>query len=219
MPGDRRRPDVDGDAERGVDVARPDGDDHVRFVDGDGRLVPLDRPVQIGEHVESNGRLSSAVLLSDGAGDKLGRRLAGARFGTGPELGRLDAVDVEQREARVDGDRWQVEVLADHLAMDLAGRRDVDDDVAVDVRRATEAMSGNQRPVAAVVRLDRCRRAERVRRDGDRPLREAADAGHDLAATADRRAHRTPCRGRRPAGAPRRARSCRARRCRSDLTA
>ena len=77
MPGDRRRPDVDGDAECAVDEARPDRDDGVGLVDGNGRLISLDRVVQVGEHAESEGRFSSTVLLGHGDGNELGRRHSG----------------------------------------------------------------------------------------------------------------------------------------------
>ena len=79
----------------------------------------------------------------------------------------------------------QVEVLAHDLAVDLAGRRHVDDDVADDARRAAEAVTGHERAVAVVVGLDGARWAERVGRGVDRPLGEAPDARLDLAAPAD----------------------------------
>ena len=94
-------------------------------------------------------------------------------------------LDVVQAERRVDDDRAEVEILAHDLAVDLAGGGYVDDGVADDAGRATEAVAGIQRAVAVVVDLDGRRRAQGVGRGVDRPLGEAPDARCHLATAAD----------------------------------
>ncbi len=183
VAGDRRRPDVDGHAEGGVDVAGPDGDETVGLVDGDRdrALLTVERGLQRRQHVETHRWRGTAVLLEQRPADRADGCEIVARLA---EL-ELRHLDVPQPERRVDGDRREVEVLAHHLPVDLAGRRDVDHDVATDAGGATQPVTGDERAVAAVVGLDRRRRPECVRSNGDRPLGERALSGHYLATTTD----------------------------------
>src|SRR5688572_12525543 len=65
------------------------------------------------------------------------------------ELRLLD-LDEVQADDGIDGDRARVGLLADDLPVHLALRRDVDDDVLRDERRAAEAPAGGEAAVGGV---------------------------------------------------------------------
>ena len=74
------------------------------------------------QHPERHGRLpvgGAAVLLDERPADRRHRREIVAGIA---EL-ELRHLDVPERERRIDRDRWEVEVLAHHLAVHLAARR------------------------------------------------------------------------------------------------
>src|SRR5690606_8818215 len=106
--------------------------------------------------------------------------------------------------------------LADHLAVDLALRGDVHDDVTEDGRGTPQATALDERPPAPVTRLELTRRAQR--RGVGRDRRDGALAHLAAAADSAAAAHRGLwCPGRpRPAG---RKGGTRPRRCRASRRA
>src|SRR5690606_37841040 len=79
----------------------------------------------------------------------------------------------------------ECEVLSDHLPVDAAGRRHVDDQVTEHPHGTTEPMALAQWPATPVVGLERAGCAHVVLARLDRPGREAARLRHDLAASTD----------------------------------
>ncbi len=79
------------------------------------------------------------------------------------QLGRLD-LDVVEPDDGIEVEVADVEALADDLAVDLALRRDVDDDVALDVGDAAEPPLLGEALALAILDLDRAERGEVVRR-------------------------------------------------------
>src|SRR4051812_12132184 len=86
---------------------------------------------------------------------------------------------------RVEVEVADVEALPNHLPVDLALRRDVDDHVAPDMGHAPEAAVMVEALPVAVLGLHRPERGQVVRRRRDPMLGEGADALLDLAAAAD----------------------------------
>jgi hypothetical protein len=180
MARDRRRADVDRDAERPVVKPGPDGDDVAAVMDGHGRrpLAGLERRLQCPHYCQVGLEVRQApfplerVLEPD--------EVAGRRG----ELGRRD-LDVVEPDDRVDVEVPNVEALADDLAIDLALGRDVDDGVAANVGRAREAAAFGEALLGPVGRFDGIERREVLRARLDAVLREAANALLDLASTAD----------------------------------
>ena len=98
----------------------------------------------------------------------------------------LRNLDVAQSDERVDANRVHLRTLADDLPMHLAVRRNVDDDVAPNLRRTPEAPPRAERCALLVVALlDRPELGEMLRPRAHAVLGEHADALHNLAATAD----------------------------------
>ena len=206
VAGDRRRADVDRDAERPVVEAGPDRDDLGAVMDRHrhGVVALLERGLERADDAEVGPQVRQAPLALERlleAGEVAGRR---------GELG-LRHLDVVEADHRVDAQLAQLEALAHDLAVDLALRRNIDDDVAADVRRAAEATARVEALLAPVVRLDRAERAQvarpstRSRASGS--CRRSARPGSGRRS----RARRRPSRCRRRAPGPRRAPSSRSR--------
>ena len=114
---------------------------------------------------------------------------------------------------RIDDDRGEVEVLADDLVVHLAGRRDVDDDVAHGCGRRSRAgcrvpaggCRGSRPRSPPAGRAHRRWRRSATWRTG----RRSASPGSGRRSPA----RRTPCRGRPRAGGQPPARWCRRRPC------
>ena len=205
VAGDRRRADVDGDAVGLVDEAGPDGDDPTV---AESPRSPCRRRSPRGARGSTRRRgrsttspcCSATAAITRSAADRpepsscrqRPRRSAGRTTGRR----RAGAVEVAK-------------VLADDLAVHLARRRHVDDDVGADRRGAAEAVPGGERAVAAIVPLERRPPVELVAGGRDLPLGERADRRDDLAAPADAppATHAVEVDAER--GGRRRARSCR----------
>jgi hypothetical protein len=180
VPGERRRADVDGDAVRLVDESRPDGDDRT-VPDRHRRCSAGDRHVQRRQHGGVERLDLVAVLVVHGRSDEVGSRRSRAEAGSGD-------LDIAQGERRIDVERRQVEggeVLAHDLAVDLAGRRHVDHDVAADRRGAAETVPGSERAAPRVVAFERRPLVELPAGRRDLPFGERADRRHHLTASAD----------------------------------
>ncbi len=63
-------------------------------------------------------------------------------------------LDVVETDDRIDGKGRYARPLADHLPMDLAVRRDINDHVVLDVGGAAQPLTHDERPLALVVELD-----------------------------------------------------------------
>ena len=156
MAGDRGRADVDGDAVGPLVEAGPDGDHLVGLVDGDGHAVPAgrERRLELADDVEvglETGQVPFAFERLEQPGEVAGRR---------GELGRRH-LDVVEADDRIDRERPHVEALADDLAVDLALRRDVDQEIALDRGRARQPPIGGQAVLVAVGRLRAAANGER----------------------------------------------------------
>src|SRR3954453_10950222 len=86
---------------------------------------------------------------------------------------------------RVDDECPDVEALAHDLAMDLALRRDVDEDVATDLGRARQTAVRSKSFFVAIGRFERGERRQVVRLRDDPMLGKLAKALRHLAAAAD----------------------------------
>ncbi len=98
---------------------------------------------------------------------------------------RRGDLDVVQADDRVDEERPDIEVLAHDLAVDLALRRDVDQDVAADLGRARQAPVVGQAGFGAVGRLELAEWREVVGLGHDPVLGECPQPLAHLAAPAD----------------------------------
>jgi len=97
----------------------------------------------------------------------------------------LGDLDVMQAHGGIELDCDRLDRLAHDLAMDLALRRHVDDDVAHQPRRAGEAAAGEQRLPRRESCLGLAERRQVARRGDDAVLGELAYGDLDLAAAAD----------------------------------
>ena len=158
--------DVDGDAERPVAEPRPDGHDLADVAYGHGCKAR-----SVGHDVEVGGQLKSreAPLAAQGR----------------QQVVALAELDQAQHQHRVEFDVAQVDVLADHLAVDLALCGHVDDEVPADRGGAAQPPVLGQRSPAPVVGFDGARRGEVGGVGRDAVLGELAEHGLDLAASAD----------------------------------
>ena len=148
MAGDRRRADIDGDAERRVDEPRPDGDRGGVAIDGDGdgSVIVGGRPVSGAQHRGAPAAHDEIMRSNDRLADQFGHRLRIAQHGLGH-------VDVEQRELRIDDQTGEIDRLAHDLLVDLALRGHGDHRVGEHGRRATEAAAFAQRPAGVALGL------------------------------------------------------------------
>ena len=180
MRGDRRRADVDGEAVDALVEARPHRDDLAAAVHGDGHL-PLalaQRRLQLLQHAHVALEARQPPL-------ELERVLEPAEVAGGiVHVGRLH-LDVVQADHGIELDVVRLGGLAHDLAVHLAVGRHVDDDVALDLRRAGKAPPGRHRLAAAVVLLDGAERREVGGARRHAVLGEFALGQHDLAAAAD----------------------------------
>jgi hypothetical protein len=62
-----------------------------------------------------------------------------------------------QTNDRIDREGGHSGSFSHHLSVDLALRGHVDDNVVVDVRRASQPLSVEQRPLSLIIELDRAR--------------------------------------------------------------
>ena len=156
MPGDGRRADVEGHAEGQVAETGPDPDHFPLVADrhrhrplpaSEGRLQPVqDRWV--------DREPAKAPLIGECRQQTL--EIAGGAGQVG-----LGDFDVMQTDHRIHGKGRHPGPLSDHLAVDLAVRRDIDHDVVGDVSGAPEPLSSEERPLSPVVGLGgtRCRQS------------------------------------------------------------
>jgi hypothetical protein len=180
VAGDRGRADVDRDAVRRLVETRPDGDHVMSAVDRHGHPVRTFREGRLerADDVEVGlqpGQLPLSLERLEQPGEVAGRRR---------ELGWRD-LDVMEADDRIDGEASDVEALAHDLPVDLALRRDVDEDVAAHGGRAGQPAVGRQALLVAIgrLKLGECRQV--AQGGGDPVLGELADALADLATTAD----------------------------------
>ncbi len=184
VAGDGGRADVDGEAVDGAVVeARPDVQDarlRAIGVDGTGDL-PVALAQRGLQHLQGAQVALDAVELP-----LLGQRPFEALQVTGGLVhvwfGYLDVVEAG---GGVEGDGAGLGALADHLAVDLALGRDVDDGVGEELGLAAEAAAGGEAADAVVALLDGVEGGERVGGDGEAMLGERAEGGGDLAPGAD----------------------------------
>ena len=192
MRRDGGRTDIDCDAEHPVDQPGPDGDKVGAGADGGGDLpsAGAERLLEMRQHGQSGIDAGDLPLVAERRGEpaEVARRVVHVR------LGNFHVVEAHHR---IERDRPLVSLFAHDLAVDLALRRDVDDEVAEDVRLAAEAPAGLQRATDVDVALL-----------GVVPLRQMVDRGHDamlgerpcgdldLATAADAASRRRPNRGR-----------------------
>ncbi len=180
MPGDCCRTDIDRNAVCLLVQAWPDGADRAAVVDPHGDSPPSD--LQGGLEIPDDMQVRFEVGQSP------------LRFqcfleapevaGRGGEL-RLSHLDVVKADDRVDVEVADVEVLANDLAVDLALRRDIDDDVASETGDAREATGRLEAATVAVLHLGAGERRQVFGARLDPVLGEAAHALLDLAAAAD----------------------------------
>ncbi len=179
VAGEGRRADVEGDAQGVLVEAGPDGRDDARLVDRDGHAVRarLQRGRQGADDLEVRRETGEAPFGGQGV---LQAGQVAARRG---EHGRRHLDVVEARDG-VDLEGPAGQLLAHDLPVHLALRRDVDHDVAAQGRGAGQAPPGRQAVGAGVRGLDVARRREVIGRRGEPQLGELAQAGLDLAASA-----------------------------------
>ena len=220
MPGDRGRADVDGDAVGGVDVARPDGDDQSAAAVAVAAAATVAAPSSAASSAvqrRAAPRPVDAGHVERRAGRRR-RRCNSPRRARPRHRARAGGdLDVEERERRVDDDRRRGRGPCGRPGGAPGSSPARRSTTSPTIRAAQPSrLAGGERAVAVVVDLDRRRRA-RARRGAASiaPLGERPDAGRRPGSDRRCRGRRTPCRGRRRAGAPRRARSCRRRPCRS----
>ena len=132
-------------------------------------------------------------------------------------------LDEAQPYERVDANRVHLGTLANDLPVNLTVRRNVDDDVAPNLRRAPQASPGAEwRALLVVALLDRSEFREMPGPRAHPVLGKLAGALHDLAATADTSTttHRIEVDAKRPGrfedGRPNRKLTPPARRCEHD---
>ena len=108
---------------------------------------------------------------------QIARRLVHVRFGD---------LDVVEADDRIDLDRMRLRALADHLPVDLAFGRHVDDEIAANPGLASEPPASWKRPAfRGVAGLDRSRRRHMIGARMNGVLGEIALGDVDLAAAAD----------------------------------
>ena len=148
VAGDGGRADVDRDAVDLLVKARPDRGHVATVVDrhGHGVAAPLERRLEGPDHVEVGDEVGQAPLALERLEqpDEVARRRR--------ELGRRD-LDIVEAHDRVDHEVPDGQVLADHLAVDLAVGRDVDDHVAAQVRGARQPPAVGETALAVVLGL------------------------------------------------------------------
>ena len=141
MGGDGGRADVDRDAEGALGEARHDGHNIAAFAqrDGDLPLPRAQRLLQTGERRKVGGRVREPPLLAQSLlqTPKIARRLVHVR------LGDLDVVEAHDR---IDLDRMRFGALADHLPVDLAFGRHINDKIAANPGLAAEPSARRKLP-------------------------------------------------------------------------
>ena len=180
MRGNRGRADVDGDAERLLDQARPDRDE-IATAHGNRDLPAAGAQglLQRGEDRHPGPQPLDPPLLAE-------RHREAVEVACRIVHVRLGHFDIVERHRRIGGDRAGIGRLADDLPMDLAFRRHVDHHIAGDVRLASEPPPGLQLAAQAdIALLRRVPGAEMTRRGRDAVFRELAFGNLDLAASAD----------------------------------
>ena len=180
VTGDRGRADVDRDPEGAVVEAGPDPDDIPTAVDRDGHAIAARGECRLegADDRQVGAQVVQTPLRSQGV------EQPAQVPGRGGEI-RLGDVDGVQADDRVHLERSRRQVLADHLAVDLALGRDVDDEVAGDVRRARQAPVGREAVLRPVGRLDATDRRQVVGRGRDPVLGERPESGRHGAPAAD----------------------------------
>jgi hypothetical protein len=183
VPGDGRRPDIEGDPQRSISKPRPDGGDFGAVVDGDGhRRLAIDKgALQVWQRPRVDPDPGEAPLLLECGEDPV--MVAGGL--TQLRGGDLDVVETHHR---IDLNVRHLRPFPDDLAVDSALRRDVDDDVADNTHLTAQPVALSEWPCSPVVRLDlvRCGDACLVEGDTLRGAEPYLAAPADAAAATDR---------------------------------
>ena len=180
MSGDRRRADVEGNAEHRLVKPRPHAGDRGAVVNGDG-----DAPASSAKRLLEHGQDVGVAL------EPLEAPLALERVSQPAEVARrrgevwLLDLDVVETHDRLHLDRVGVRLLAHDLAVHLALGRHVDDELTDHARRAAEPARRREPTIVPVRALDVADRGQMRGRGDDRVLRVLALAHLDLATTAD----------------------------------
>ena len=181
MRRDGRRADVDGRSVYAIPQTGPHRDDVAIGVDGrgDAPLAVTQRRLEGLEHFQAAAKTVQPPLLAQCGLHPA--QVAGWIVHVGP--GDLDEA---QPYERVDANRVHLGTLADNLPMHLTVGRNVDDNVAQNLRRTAQASPGAERCALLVVALlDRSELREMVGPRAHPVLGKLAYALNDLAATAD----------------------------------
>ncbi len=182
MRGDRGRADVESEPIGALAKARQDRDDFALVAQGDGDLegAGAQRLLQPAQHAAGSRRASPTPHCSRNA------VLQAPEIARGVVHVGLADLDIVKAHDRIDLDRMRLGALAHDLAMDLAFRGHVDDEIAADPRLTAEAASLAQGPaLVGVALLDLVPRRDMVARRGDRVFGELALGDVDLAASAN----------------------------------
>ena len=181
MDRDGGRADVDGDAIGALGEARQDGDDVAALAQrhGCGPAALAKGLLQARERREIGMRIRDAPLFGE-------RLLQAAKVARRVLHVRLADFDIVQPDDRIDVDRVLLGALAHDLAVDLALRRHVDDELAANLGLAAEPPPRRKRSALIGIALLDLAPGARVRGvRGDRVLGEFALGDVDLAAPAN----------------------------------
>ena len=145
VPGDSRRADVDGESIDVLVQSRPDTDDLRVAVHGDGYfpVALAQRGLQALQYRQIAAQARQLPLTFQRLGEPL--QIPGRIVHV-----RLAHFHVIKTRHRVEGDRPCLGGLAHHLAVHLAARGHIDDEVAFDLRLAGEPVAVGQRATAGV---------------------------------------------------------------------
>ena len=180
MAGDGGGADVEGEAVGLVVEARPHRGDLLAVMDGDGDgpIALAQRLLQVLDDPQVAVEPGQAPLRRQRLHQPL--QVAGGIVHVG-----LDHLDIVQAHDRIELDGPHLRALAHHLLVDLAVGRHVDDEVALQQRRAAEAAPVLEAAPIGVALLDGAESREVGRLRVDAELGELALADLDLAAPAD----------------------------------
>ena len=154
MGRDRGRADVDREAQRSLVKSRPETDESAVAANRGGDL-PAPAPqarLQRSENRHAGAKVLDAALRQ--------RSREPAEVARGIMHVRLGDLHEMQAHQRIHVDRVRLCPLPHHLPMHLRLRRDVDDEIAFDLRLTSETASVRQASQPAVSLLDRVGRAD-----------------------------------------------------------
>ena len=183
MRGDRGRADVEGDAVGALDEAGPDRDDVAALAQRD-RDLPAARAQRLLQAARARRKLG--VRVRD-APLRVERLLQAAEVAGGIVHVGFGDLDIVQAHDRIDVDRMRLGALAHDLAMNLAFRRHVDDEIAADLAPGSRAAAPRAKGprLSSIALLDLVPRRDVIGARRDRVLGELALGDLDLAAPAN----------------------------------